>query len=221
MNRATWLGVSALLLGGVGQANAGFINGGFDTGYLTGWTMFTTPNGNNGSGLPNVESFDTTGSGASLAAHFQVGANTFVPGTPDGGGIYQTLNLAAGTYRVTADIAAIVNTRNGDFGSFSVYVDDKLYDTTNLTPVSFSGTARGALDATFVISTPGVHNIGFKVTRDYVNDSSTPEQYIDNATLGFPVSPVPGPSSLALLATGILTLSGYFGWRRRKQATTS
>src|SRR5260370_24106208 len=36
-------------------------NGNFQTGTLAGWTVFTTSNGTNGTGLPNVVSFNTTG----------------------------------------------------------------------------------------------------------------------------------------------------------------
>ena len=49
-------------------------NGDFETGDLTGWTTFTTTNGT--IGTPAVVPFDTTGSGASNAAEFNVGRPT-------------------------------------------------------------------------------------------------------------------------------------------------
>jgi hypothetical protein len=71
------LAALALPLGGVERTNAGFINGNFGTGDLTGWTVFTTSNGTNGTfngvALPNVVSFDTTGTGATNSALFEVG----------------------------------------------------------------------------------------------------------------------------------------------------
>src|SRR5215469_11867190 len=65
-------------------------NGNFATGDLTGWTPFVTANGTNGSGLPVVVSFDTTGTGASNSAQFNVGEADFPVGVQQGGGISQT-----------------------------------------------------------------------------------------------------------------------------------
>ncbi len=88
----------ALVLGAAGTVDANLLtNGDFQTGSLAPWTAFTTGNGTNGAGFPNVVSFDTTGSGASLAAQFQVGEVTFT-GAQEGGGIFQSLTLAGGTY---------------------------------------------------------------------------------------------------------------------------
>jgi hypothetical protein len=65
-------------------------NGDFQTGTLAGWTVFTTSNGSDGAGLPNVVSFNTTGGGASDAAQFNVGEINF-DRTPQGGGLSQTI----------------------------------------------------------------------------------------------------------------------------------
>src|SRR5215469_6911480 len=114
----------ALLCASLTTASAGpiLVNGDFQTGDLTGWTTFTTSNGTNGAGLPNVVSFDTTGSGASLAAHFNVGAVN-VDGTEQGGGLDQSFNIAtAGTYPFFLDIASQDDSDgqiNSNAGTFS------------------------------------------------------------------------------------------------------
>ena len=67
--------VLGLLSGGLRSAQADFINGNFGTGDLTGWTVFTTPDGTNGvdpvtgASLPDVVSYNTTGSGATKTAY--------------------------------------------------------------------------------------------------------------------------------------------------------
>ncbi len=45
-------------------------------------------------GLPNVVSFDTTGDGATFAAHFNVGQVDFISGDQEGGGLFQDLTLS-------------------------------------------------------------------------------------------------------------------------------
>src|SRR5579872_1663773 len=86
-------------------------NGDFETGDLSGWTTFSTPNGSLGpSGLPAVTQFDVPGMGTlSDAAQFQVGEvayNQATGHTAQGGGIYQTFNVSAGQYIISADFAA-------------------------------------------------------------------------------------------------------------------
>ena len=56
-------------------AHAGFItNADFETGDLTGWTLFSTPNGSNGSSGDGVDLFTTSiSAGESEAARFRVG----------------------------------------------------------------------------------------------------------------------------------------------------
>lgn len=86
-------------------ANAAVVNGDFATGDFTGWTTFTTSGGSLGPVDANtVTSFDVSGTGASQAARFQVGQSG---GSFDqGGGIYQSVVVGAGTLSVSADIAA-------------------------------------------------------------------------------------------------------------------
>ena len=72
-------------------------NGDFETGDLSGWTTFTTPNGTLGDGYPQVTLFDTNGDGtASYAAQFWVGQLVYAPGVYEGGGLFQNVELPAG-----------------------------------------------------------------------------------------------------------------------------
>ena len=73
----------------------GLTNGDFKSGTLSGWTTFVTGNGT--IGTPAVVSFDTTGSGASNAAQFDVGQVTHNFPVYEGGGIYQSVSTTAGS----------------------------------------------------------------------------------------------------------------------------
>ena len=70
-------------------------NGDFGTGTLAGWSVFTTPNGRNGAGLPDVVPFNTTGAGATNSAQFNVG-NVIASGTQQGSGISQSATAPIG-----------------------------------------------------------------------------------------------------------------------------
>ena len=108
-------------------------NGDFQTGTLAGWTTFTTPNGT--IGTPAVVSFDTTGSGASLAAQFVVGEVTFT-GVFEGGGIFQSVTTPQGVFKVSADTAAVqtFTSANDECGRF-----EQLVQTSASSRVSRSG----------------------------------------------------------------------------------
>lgn len=91
---------AALLTGGVlyAESQTSLVNGDFETGDLSGWTVFTTGNGTvGGPAYPKVVPFDTDNDGtASNSAQFLVGQVIFDPDEPEGGGIYQVVSLAAG-----------------------------------------------------------------------------------------------------------------------------
>jgi hypothetical protein len=168
-------------------AAATLTNGDFETGDLTGWTTFVTPNGtigstNGSSGPAGVALFDTTGSGASYAAHFSVGeiAGEVGNGPSEGGGIYQNVTVAAGTYVLSADIATDGGF-NADCGLYELIVDGHLVASHDFGECLAAGPYRSTLDATVPLS-DGSHEIRILITRNYAPDF-TMTQYVDNVSL--------------------------------------
>ncbi|MBL8824833.1 MAG: hypothetical protein JNJ77_19760 [Planctomycetia bacterium] len=209
-----WLCILAVALGTHAVARADFINGTFSTGNLTGWTSFTTSNGTvGGPGFPNVVSFDTTGSGASLAAQFHVGQVVFQSGIQHGGGILQTLNLAAGTYRITADFAAFdpPPLGNAQAGIFSVLLDGVTQVTANLGSTTSNQIKRGSFDFNVSVAT-GTYTFAFQMTRRFLIGDGTPFQYFDNIH----INPVPVPSGVIMGSIGVVCLVLATQFRRRK-----
>jgi hypothetical protein len=191
------------------SATSILVNGDFQTGTLTGWTVFTTPNGTNGVGLPEVVPFDTSGTGASAAAHFNVGANIF-DGTQQGGGLSQTVTVAIpGLYTFSANIASQDDANgqiNSAAGLFSILIDGALATSVNLGPFSSPlQILRGTLTGSTTLSA-GQHTFAIEITRPFVSlSSATPDQYVDNLTLNVPVTPVvPEPTTWLLLGSGLL-----------------
>jgi hypothetical protein len=208
----------ALLLGGAGPVTAGpLVNGDFGTGDLTGWTIFTTPNGTNGAGLPTVVQFDTLGTGTPVnSAEFQVGQVTFVPGSEQGGGLFQDVFLYPGGLTVSAAIAAHgVTGFNGEGGVFSILVDGTPIATHAFGFIGPGATLRFELTGSTFIPTEGSHEIEIEMTRRFLtNRTITPEQFFTDVTLAGSAT-IPEPSSLALLGLGGVALAGWRRWRRR------
>jgi hypothetical protein len=149
-------------------------NGDFESGTLIGWTTFKTPNGllgPPGSGLPAVTQFDVVGSGApSHAAQFQVGRVDYGP-TQEGGGIYQTFNVSAGQYVISAHFAAYDS--GATFGNVEAGVETVSLDSVTVGTLDFGQiyplqTERGIVQGTLVLS-GGTHQITIEFTRPFPN----------------------------------------------------
>ncbi len=191
------------------NAEANFIyNGDFEAGggSLDGWTVFTTPTGTNGWSMPQVVRFDTCAPGDySHAAKFNVGT-TQVP-NPGGGGIKQTVNLAAGEYQLKV-CTAVLDEIGGDLegGLFELLFDGVVVDSHNYGSVSVGITYRGLL-ANVVTPVEGEHEVKIRITRHYWSTCRGPRQYLDCVEL------VPEPTTVVLFGIGGLSFL-----RKRKSA---
>jgi hypothetical protein len=201
-----------------GAARAGNIinNGNFATGTLSGWTVFTTSsNGTTGAGLPDVVMFNTTGSGDSNSAQFNVGEITFT-GLQEGGGLMQTVTApVAGLYGFSMDFASQDDADgeiNGAAGLFSIVIDGVTVASDDLGAFSSPlQILRGSLSGTVDLAA-GDNSFEFLITRPFLSGgTATPEQYVTNVSLS---SPVPEPCTGVLLAAGLLGLVR----RRNKRA---
>lgn len=220
-----WVAAAALaaMAAAVSPARAGIVNGDFETNSLAPWTTFATANGTTNS--PSVTSFDTTGSGASLAATFQVGELSFT-GLQEGGGIFQTFAGGAGDYTVSVDVAAFnpnILSFNAEGGVFSLLFNSSVIDTFTMGGINSNQTIRHTLTGTVAGVAAGTQEVRILITRPYITDSTTPIQYVDNVTVGFvpatlPTTSVPEPSTLALAGTSVLLGLAAVA-RRRKPAT--
>ncbi|PKB79283.1 MAG: hypothetical protein BZY88_14165 [SAR202 cluster bacterium Io17-Chloro-G9] len=179
------------LLGGLLYAQVNLLtNGDFETGDINGWTQFTTEFGSLGAGYPMVGPFDTNGDGtATNSAQFSVGQSSAYVKTAgvsenQGGGLYQTLDLAAGDYSLTADIAAGdegSNYGNGKAGLFELLLDGVVMDSEDLGPIGANATKHSMLVAMPGVSA-GMHEIRIRITRP-AGEATTLTQYLDNITL--------------------------------------
>lgn len=173
------LGLLTLMGALAGTASAATLtNGDFETGDLTGWTTFVTPNG--GIQPAGVSLFDTTGSGSSDAAYFTVGevAGQVGNGPPEGGGIYQSVTVSGGTYKLSADIATLAGF-NADCGTYELIVDGAVVASHAFGECLAIDTYRSSLSA-IVSLAAGSHEVRIRITRRY---GPSMMQHVDNVAL--------------------------------------
>jgi hypothetical protein len=183
-------------------AQAGIVNGDFETGALLPWTTYTTTLGT--IGTPQVVSFNTTGTGASLAVQLRVG-NVF--SGDGGGGISQNFTSEAGLFSVSADIASYTTSRqNFEGGLFSLLLDGTVLDWFDFGQIDADTTERASLSYSGSIAA-GSHTLRIQAQRPASTGDLTPLQYIDNVVLTLPTrNAVPEPSALALVCVALLGL---------------
>jgi hypothetical protein len=207
------LALGVLIAAGAPSARATPIleDGNFQNGLSQFWTAFTTPNGSIDSG-PNAVLFNTTGSGASLAAQFSVGELAYT-GLPEGGGIDQSFTLSSGgAFDFFANIASqnTFTSPNADAGTFSILIDGVTlasdsfgsfaYPCTGACDQIITGTLSGLVDLT-----AGVHTFQVLITRDFLCCGDV-DQYVDNVSLTPAIPTVPEPATFAMVAFALVGL---------------
>lgn len=182
------------------------LNEDFESGVFGSWNTFTTPNGTLGHG-GLITSFDTTGSGTSLAAEFRVGQVIF-GGAAAGGGIYRSMLLVADTYNLSVNVAAFAHSlSNSSGGIFELLFDNVVVDSFNTASISAGAVERSTLFYTNFI-TAGFHEIRIRITRPFLQTADTPYQYIDNIRLeSRNAIPMPEPGVIILIALAIIIFS--------------
>ncbi|MCC6660281.1 MAG: hypothetical protein IT437_05290 [Phycisphaerales bacterium] len=180
--------VAVLALSMGATTGAQIVNGDFETGSLTPWSIGFTPNG--ATIFQLVESIDIDGPGPlspSNAARFGVG-NAAPPNQPNQGILVTQLVALTGgvTYTIRLDYAAVVQIGglpNNDGGRFSIIVDGVplVSVATGLTLPTIPH--YGSLSTPFMPPTSGTYSVGVMIARNFLapNDLS---QYVDNFSLG-------------------------------------
>ena len=218
--------VLATFIGAV-SAHAGLINGGFETGDLTGWTTFTTANGTLGAAGGGVVLFDTNGDGAAgNSARFRVGELRYTHPIFEGGGIYQDVTLGVGALVVSAEIASWTPWGNWDGGLFELLFDGSVVDSHDFGPILIESVEHASLLASFDV-TAGAHEVRLRMTRPWREGDTSPLQFVDNVSLRGaaldnvslaepepPTEQMPEPGSITLLGLGLLGLARA---RRRRR----
>ena len=219
---ASVLSLCGLTLASTVEA-ATLINGDFATGDLTGWTVYTTGNGSNGSNgdgelLPRVTTFDLTNTGeVSHVAQFRTGREQAIalPNGWQGGGLSQWVFFDSGQFTFTADAAVQGDQRaNTQSGALELMFEGGAIALWNFAGVAQGMTKYQTLVGEIAIASPGWYNLSLQWTRPFLASPTTPSQYVGNLRLEPVPTPVPEPTgAVGLLLMGSLGLSQ---WVQRK-----
>lgn len=182
------------------------VNGDFETGNLSGWSVVATPNSNISSGFPRVDSFDTDGDGTSSPAmRIRAGQTNFLSDDVAGGGLQQLVYLTGGDHTILADIASSNQSTGGNTGPgrFELWLAGQLVDVVDMngTSIAAGQTLRDTLSGTAFDVAPGWYDLEVRFLRSAVNSVAI-YGYFDNIrfdTSAASAASVPEPTSLALV----------------------
>lgn len=197
-------GVSAASIG-----SAQFVNGNFETGDLSGWTVTLTTGGANA--VADAVQYDIDGPGAlgtNFAGRFSTGRAT-AGSVQEGLSLTQNMNLTAGTlYTFDFDWSAFRTPTAGSNtqgGVFSFIVNGTILTTQAAGATSGTAPKYGHITATFTPTATQAYSVGALITRPFTIPTPTAPtlfQAVDN----FTVTAVPEPASMAALGLGIAAI---------------
>jgi uncharacterized protein (TIGR03382 family) len=191
-----------------------FVNGNFETGNLSGWTV--TPTANGQTRIQDTFLYDIDGGGPlgpSQVARFAVGQVAFQSGVPAGIELTQSINLAGGTaYVISFDWSAYRESStvsNAQGGIFDLIVNGVAIASGVAGSTSLGTPRFGSVSGNFLAPANGGYSVGVRITRPFTPPDTggpiTLFQAVDNFTI------IPAPGALALMG-----LAGLAGTRRRR-----
>jgi hypothetical protein len=213
VNYRVLLTTSVVLAASATQAQ--FVNGDFETGDFSGWTLGLTSGG--AQAFQSVVDFDIDGPGplgVTKVGQFSAGRASGVTTGEHGVTLTQMLNLDSGVlYTFEFDWAATrtVTTSNAQGGIFALMVNGVEINRSAAGSTSSTVPHFGHHSGTFTPTSSGAHEVGVWILRPFTIPTPTAPtlfQSVDN----FTVDPIPEPASLAALGLGTLALL-----RRRKK----
>jgi hypothetical protein len=188
-----------------------FVNGDFELGNLSGWTVTPTTNGT--TTIQDVIDYDIDGpgpKGVTKAGRFAVGQVTFQSGVQEGINLTQNLNLTAGVnYVIGFDWSAYRDQgtgNNAEGGVFSVVINGALFGTQAAGQTGPTTPKYGSILVNFTPSASGVYSVGARITRPFTVPTGL-YQVVDNFSI------VPEPGTMLALGAGLAALAA----RRRKK----
>lgn len=199
-----------------------FVNGDFETGDMTGWTITPGPNAHvRFQEVINYDIDSTDPGSPSFAAQFSMGQISFEQGVYRHIDVTQSLQLEAGnTYQFSVDFAAenYFFLDNADGGIYELIVDGQSIALHNTMNIFANSVEWGTLSGLFTPIQTGTYEVGGRISRRFPEPGASEVilgQYFDNFAVV--VNPVPEPSSLALASCTLL----YLVRRRNRHRTKS
>lgn len=200
-------------------ANGVISNGNFSTG-LTGWTIFTAPDGTTSAGESAVAAFTPESLPGEAAVQFDVTQATSSGMNFEGGGLSQTVSLAAAMVNGSIDVGAPGGTSFNLSGGFS----DEAIDSQPVAGYNFGSLQSGqVVSSTLTVGemvAGGSQMLGVELMLSTASPATAPFQSASNFQSAFnfnadEFTDVPEPSTIALILFGIAGLAGCKAMRGR------